>query len=115
MARHVGLQPGRVPEEPGLTQLVQLVRADGGKLPHPAQFDQVGRAGRHPADARPGEGCLAGGTELIHQVRAAGLLAQAQNVRQRLGLVRIQVVHTVGIVPENAEILGCGLQVCKPL
>ena len=115
MACHMGFNAAFIAEKTCLAQLVELIGADGGKLPHFAQIDQVGRTCRHGADACTGEGNLAGGAELIHHIRVPGIGAGGQDVWQDGRGVGVKVMHAVGVIPENAEIRRCGLQVGKAL
>ena len=111
MLLHVGLDAVQVLEKAHVAQFVQFIEADG--LDRESRLDLVlvllrGGQGRH---AGAGEADLGRGHELVDHVRMAraGALAQdLQNDVLLLGLV-IQVMHVVGVVPVDAEILCRGI------
>ena len=89
-----------------MAQLVQLVVADGLGSHAPLDLGDVGGAGRHGRHAGAGEGDLRGGAELQVAVGIARLAAGASDIEHRilLGWVVREVVHGIGVVPENTEI-----------
>ena len=72
----------------------------------------VGSGDRRHAGA--GEADLGGGAELVHQIRISGLLAFMQDLQNGILVVVIQMMHIIGIVPVDTEILSGGLQSGKP-
>ena len=58
----------------------------------------------------PGKVILLVEEKLVHQVRVARPLALGQDLDQVVLLLVVQVVHAVGVVPEDAEIRRRGLQ-----
>ena len=87
-----------------MAHLVQLIVADGLR-PYDRQdllHIPVGRG--KDGNAGAGEGDLGGGCKVKHSVLRARLGAHPKNIRQLIAAIRVQVMHRVGIVPEDAEI-----------
>ena len=112
MLFHVGQQPRVILEEPRMPQLVQLIRPNGGELQKRLDVDEVRGAGRHRRNTGARERDLAGGAELIDQIRMSGLFTLRDDIRYLVALP-VEAVDAVGVIPEDAEICRCGPQVGK--
>src|SRR5215216_7851077 len=93
----------RAAEEPGMPQVIDLVRADGplaqlGQIPI-----DVGWRAREERHAGTGEGDLGRGGEQEHSIRVAGRGRHAEDVERR-SLDISEMVHGVRVVPEDPEI-----------
>ena len=97
-------------EETHMTQLVQLVMADG--LNRHLLFDEVdislGSAdGCHTGTREAYLGC---GTELEDHIRVSFLLAGHEDLNQVILLVLIEVMDAISVVPVDTEVLCCRFQ-----
>ena len=94
-------------QETHVPQLVDLVVADGAHAHALLDFGDVFRAGGQGRNAGAGKRHFGGGGELEVAVRVAGLAACRADVEHLVlfGGVVVQVVHAVGVVPEDAEVL----------
>ena len=92
-----------------MAQLVDLVIPDGLHL-HLLENepDVVLARGQH-GETRAREGDFAGGAELVDHILTAILAAGVKDIQQLL-VAHAVAVHEIGIIPENAEIVGCGLE-----
>ena len=97
------LHTRRVLEEAHVAQLVQLVGADGLDGQVLLGVGHVRGARRHDRDARARKGDLGGRCELERTVGVAGLGASREDFDQWIRRV-VQIVHGVGVVPEQPEI-----------
>ena len=113
MLAHVRPHPVGVAEELDVAQLVDLVRADrplAEVLEVPGDLlDRGGEEGH----ARAGPGDLGGRGEHHRAVRVARARGQRDDVGA-LGLVLGEVVHRVGVVPEDLEVGRRGLHARQP-
>ena len=92
-----------------VAELVDLVIADA-LIGHEAYHVlDVVHAGCHHGHARAGEGHLGGGGELEDHIRAAGLAAEGEHVREG-DVVPLELMDAVGVVPHDHEVRGGGLQ-----
>ncbi len=92
-----------------MAQLVQLIRADGLVEIVLADVPQVAFRRRHGRHAGARKGDFAGRGEIERELLAARPAALVPQAQQMVGRVR-QVVHAVGVVPEDAEVLRRRLQ-----
>ena len=83
-------------------ELVELVRADGLDAHVMLQFGEVAGTGGEQGHARAGERDLRGGEEVVDAFGIARGLGAREDVLQMAFLVN--VMHAVGVVPEDAEI-----------
>ena len=105
MTTHMGAHGVQVGQEAHVTQLVELVGADKTGLQMVRDLlDDHGRGG-NKTHASTGEGDLGGGGEGDHAILVASLARGVEDVKELVALV-IQVMHAVGVVPEDAEIGG---------
>ena len=109
MLPHVVADALRRPEEPGMAQVIDLVRADRAVTRVAGEpVDHRGGAA-HEGDARARERDLRGRGEDERSIRVARLRREAQDVdglRVRLA----QVVEGVRVVPQDGEVRGSGLK-----
>ena len=103
-----------ISEETDMTQLVDLVVADGLEAHLLLDILQVVGGGGQGRDAAAGESDLGGGGEFIDHIRIAGPFALGKDLQYMVLPVIIQVVDSVGVIPENTEVLGGGLQTGQP-
>ena len=98
-------------QEAGVTQLVELVVADGLNAQVPLDLGYVGGACGQSGHARAGEGDLRRGAELQIAIGVARLAAGFGDIEHDvlLGWIAGEMVHGVGVVPEDAEIVGGAL------
>ena len=111
---HMSLDTGHILKVTDVTQLVDLVVGDhlgGDQLGHVLD---VLLGGGHDADARTGEGDLAGGGELEDHVGAAGLGTHGNDIGEG-DEIAYELMDTVGVVPHDDEVGGGGLHVGHPL
>ena len=86
-----------------MAQLVELVGADQAGLQTLGELGDDRRARADKADAGAREGDLGRRGESHHAVLGACRAGEVEDVGELVGLV-VQVVHAVGVVPEDAEI-----------
>ena len=97
-------------EEAHVTELIHLIMADRLIAELSLNILQIVGARGDRGDAGAREGDLRGGGELIDEVRIPRPLALREDLDQVILLLVIEVMHAVGIVPVNPEILCRGLQ-----
>ena len=114
MLAHVFDQTVNITEEADMTQLVDLVMTDGLMSQVGQEVIHIVRAGRNRRDTAAREGDLGSRRELIYQIRVSCPLAFCQNLNQIILTVIIEMVHAVGIVPEDTEIICGRLQTGEP-
>ena len=97
-----------------VTQLVEFVEADGLRAHRREHLVYVGNAGNKSRNTRSGKGHLGGRAKLEDHVGIARIGASIDDVENMiliLGLI-VEVVHDIGVVPEDPEIasgrLKCG-------
>ena len=100
-------------EETNVTEHVYLIPADSLSVELLEHEVDVLLGSADEAYACAGKSDLGGGTEHVNHVGVACLLALVKNVEQ-LGVV-VDVVYVVSVVPENSEVLSCGLKSSKAL
>lgn len=108
MLVHLGLDAGHILEVAHVAQHVHLVPADGLGVQLLGGKVHVGLGGGEESHPRPGEGDLGGGAEHVDHVGIARLLALLQDIEHR-GIL-VDIVDGVGVVPEDAEVFGGGLE-----
>ena len=90
-------------KEAHVTQLVELVGADKAGLQALGELGDDRGARTDKADAGAREGDLGRRGECHHAILGARRASEVKDVGELVGLV-VQVVHAVGVVPEDAEI-----------
>ena len=50
------------------------------------------------------EGDFGSGTEFIYHIRISGSLTFSENLNQEILIIVIEMVHTISVIPVNAEI-----------
>ena len=93
-----------------MTELVNLVVANGLHRHDRLDLLEVVLRCRKNGNARAGIRDLRGRCKIENHVLAAGLAALLENIQQLVAALLIELVHNVSVVPENAEIGGCGGQ-----
>ena len=111
---HVGQNAFLVLEEADVTQLVHLIIADDHDREAFADVLHHGFAAGQCRDACAREGDLAGRGEHEHTVLIAVLLALVQQHRGLDDLIG-EVVHDVGLIPEDLEVGRSGLHLGEAL
>ena len=99
-----------ITEEADVAQLVYFVVSDGLELQRVHEIDHVVRAGGHGGNAAAGEGDFGSGGKLVNQIGIAGTLALGQDLDQVILTVIIEMMHTVGVIPEDPEVGSGRLQ-----
>ena len=104
MLAHVRVDAVNILEKAGVAQHVELIVSD--RLHRHATLDvgEIARACRQRRHARAGKADLRGGGELDHDVLVVLFFRLLIEVEQAVARV-IQMVHTVGVVPHDAEVL----------
>ena len=104
MFLHVGTHAVRILKEFHMAVLIHLVIADG--LHRQALTDQVQifLAGHQAGHACAGESDLRGRGHLNDQILIAVFRQHIKNIQQLIAVL-VQVMHAIGIVPHNAEVL----------
>ena len=99
-----------------MAQLVDPVEADSGHAQ--VLFDplKVARAHGHGAHAAGGHGHLGGGGEHVDHVLFAVLFQLVVDIQQMVPVffLGVEIMHGVGVVPEDTEILSRGIQGGEP-
>ena len=113
MLLHVDHQSVDVAKIAHVAQLVHLIVADRLDLQLGNDVLKVVGGRRQRRDAASGESDLGCGGELVNQVRITRSLALHEDLDQVILLVLIQVMHAIGIVPEDPEIGSRGLEPCE--
>ena len=85
-----------------MAQLVQLVKADGLNADELLRLRHIGGRERHRGDAAAREGYLRGRGEAEDAILGAVALTELKDVRQLL--LAVDVMHAVGVVPDDAEV-----------
>ena len=101
-------------EIPDVTELIQLIMADG--LNGHLLFDilQIIIRSGNSRNAGTRKADLRCGAEFIYQIRISGFFTFMQNFQDIILIIVVQVMYIIGIVPVDAEILSRGLQPCEP-
>jgi len=93
-------------QKANVTQLVEFVRADGTRRETGEEPLNIGGRGGKESKAGVGERDFRSGSEDKGAIRMSMARAQLDNVRD-FDALGGEMMHGVGVVPENAEI-GCG-------
>ena len=112
MALHLRVDAFHIAQEINVAELVELVGTDGLIRIMLAEDGQVDLARAYGSHTGSRERNLAGGSKENREIDVmclAALMPEVQQLIRRIG----EVVHAIGIVPENAEILCRGLQGSK--
>ena len=113
MLVHMRDHTGDISKEADMAELVDLVMSDGLDGELFADILEVIRRSRKGRNAAARESDLGRGGKLIDQIRIAHAFAFRQDLDQIILIKVIEVMDTVGIVPEDTEVFRCRLEPCK--
>ena len=105
--------PVDIPEETHMTQLIHLVISDGLYLYLLDDITQIVRRCRQRCYARARKCDLRCRGKLVCQVGIARPLTFCQYLYQMILIMIVEMMHRVGIVPHDPEVLRRGLEPCK--
>ena len=97
-----------------MTQLVDLVIADGLRTEQTGEVFQVRLGRRHDGHARTGEGDLGRRSKFIDHVGVPGLAAQREHVTEGNELA-VDLVQAVSVVPHQGKVRRGGAQGGQPV
>ena len=95
-----------------MTKLIHLIIADYAYAEMLCKGVDVSLACAHDSNACAWEGDLGGRAEDVDDILIACLLSLIENVEYILRVIN-KVVDAVGVIPEDTEILSCGLEIRK--
>ena len=96
-----------------VTDLVDLIKADGLNSEHRLDLLEVSLSRREYCNSRTGERDLRGGRKVENSVLRTVLETLGENIYQLVSALGVKLVDCVRVIPENSEI-GCrDLHLCK--
>ena len=104
MLFHVRGDAFRIAQEFDVAQLVELVEAHGLNADARLDLGDIGGARRHGGDAGAGERHFGRAGELEIAVGVARRLARRGDIRHMRFTPLVEVMHAIGVVPEDTEI-----------
>ena len=105
----------KILKESYMTELIQLVMADGLDLHIFAEIVQVCFGRSHCRDTGTRETDLGSGSKFIYHIRIASLSALVQYLEKEILILVIKMMNTVSVVPVNTEIRSRRLQMRETL